>query len=89
MLLQSAPNAIRLLPALPKEWEEGFVKGLRARGALEVDINWRKGQLTTAVIRSIKQSNLKVKYADKMVELGCSAGDSIVLDKDLNIIKSN
>jgi hypothetical protein len=47
MLLQSHAGEIRLLPAA---WPSGSVEGLRARGALVVDIHWREGQLTEAVL---------------------------------------
>jgi len=51
MLLQSHSGEIALLPALPGAWPSGSVRGLRARGALEVGITWRKGLATEARLR--------------------------------------
>jgi alpha-L-fucosidase 2 len=51
MLLQSHAGEIGFLPALPKAWSEGSVKGLRARGAVGVDINWQAGKAILAVLR--------------------------------------
>ncbi len=53
MLLQSTPDSIRLLPALPSEWATGSVKGLRARGGYSVDITWDNGHVTEAIITKI------------------------------------
>jgi len=51
MLVQSGCGRIILLPALPKAWSDGFVKGLKIRGGAEIDISWKDGELQKATIR--------------------------------------
>jgi len=46
MLVQSHLDAIRILPALPAAWPTGSATGLRARGAVRVDVAWADGRAT-------------------------------------------
>jgi len=52
MLLQSYVDKIYLLPALPSEWENGNVKGLRTKRAYEVSLIWENGELVSLEVLS-------------------------------------
>ncbi len=77
MLLQSQGGELELLPALPKAWPAGSVKGLRARGGFEVDIQWQDGRLTGAAIRNISGAgSCLVRYGEKTLALRVKRGET-------------
>lgn len=54
MLVQSHLSGIQLLPALPDVWKEGHAKGLVARGNFEIEMWWKEGKISKAIITSNK-----------------------------------
>lgn len=61
ILLQSHQDEIHLLPALPQDWEEGKISGLKARGGFEVDIAWKNNQLAEVKIIANRDGICRIK----------------------------
>jgi alpha-L-fucosidase 2 len=84
MLLQSHADEIEILPALPKAWPTGSIKGLRARGGFDIDLAWKGGKLTEAVLHSRLGNPCKVRYGQKVINLNPPVGQSVQLKGDLS-----
>jgi len=67
MLLQSHDEAIHILPALPKEWIDGEIIGLKARGGFEVDIKWANNKLSSVKIKSELGGNLRIRTLETLL----------------------
>ena len=69
---------LHLLPAPPKAWSTGSVKGLRARGGFVVDLDWREGRLVSAKIISTLGRPVSLRYGGETRALTISKDDSYV-----------
>jgi alpha-L-fucosidase 2 len=74
MLVQSHAGEIVLLPALPKEWRNGSIKGVCARGGFEVDITWKDGAIVSVSILSKLGNDCTLRYGDKVVSRKTTKG---------------
>ena len=75
MLLQSHRGRLKLLPALPRAWASGAVRGLRARGGFEVDLAWSAGALTSVRLVSHAGERATLVYAGKTMPITLKRGD--------------
>lgn len=86
MLLQSQTDKIQLLPALPKTWKNGEVKGLRARGGFEIDMKWEEGKLVRVKLLSKVGGVCKLQNANNDIVIKTEPGKSYAFDAELKEI---
>ncbi|MFB6141477.1 MAG: glycoside hydrolase N-terminal domain-containing protein [Halosimplex sp.] len=86
-LLGSHAGALRLLPALPDEWDSGSVTGLRARGGFEVDLAWSDGCLDGATIRAERDARCRIRTDESAVSgalevIRTADGETVTVDRE-------
>lgn len=74
MLLQSRENKVYILPALPSVWEEGYVKGLCAKGKIKVNIFWDKTSTRVEMVSDNSQKVLVYVKGKECIEVELKAG---------------
>jgi len=61
---------VTLLPALPLQWPQGFIRGARVRGGITVDLAWKNGMATKAVFnvdQDIIPRNVQIVYVGQVL----------------------
>jgi alpha-L-fucosidase 2 len=69
MLIQSTPDEITILPALPQQWRSGSLKGVRLRGGAKADIIWGNGRLTQCSLQCAHDAHYRVIYGKHMADI--------------------
>jgi alpha-L-fucosidase 2 len=80
MLLQSYHGELHLLPALPKAWPQGSVRGLRARGGFTINMTWQDGHLDSAEIAASHDGPCTILHAAGNVTIHDSAGQAVLCE---------
>jgi alpha-L-fucosidase 2 len=83
MLLQSHEGKISLLPAVPSDWKSGKISGLKARGNIEVSLEWKDGKLLEATLLSPVSKTVLVQYNLKTIEITLESGEKALVDTKL------
>ena len=79
LLVQSGNGEIELLPCLPEFMRSGSVFGLRAKGGVTVDIEWKDGTLVSAVLTPDRDGEYTVRYGNKTTLINAKADVSVKL----------
>ena len=79
MLVQSWGGTVFLLPALPRTWPTGELRGVRVRNAAALDLAWRDGALAAATLRSERGGRYHVDYRGQVLALELAAGETATL----------
>jgi alpha-L-fucosidase 2 len=74
MLIQSHAGEVSLLPALPKAWADGHFRGLRARGGLTVDLQWRGGRPVAGTIQAASDGQHRIRAPRGSKIVGATSG---------------
>ena len=75
MLVQSTEDEIHLLPALPDAWKDGSVKGLCARGGLEIAMEWKDKVLRSVTVTAKVDGKTTLINGNKSVEIELKKGE--------------
>lgn len=86
MLVQSQEEQIELLPALPKAFASGEVKGLCARGNFVLDMSWENGKLKQVKILSRNGGPCTIKYGEKTIQVQTRKGGILSFNEKLEKI---
>lgn len=81
MLVQADERRIVLLPALPKAWAKGSVRGMRLVGGLELDMSWAEGRVTHLRIHADQAADLPLRMNGQEIRLQLHPGED--LDRDV------
>lgn len=72
MLLQTQNGFIDILPALPDEWKNGKISGLKTYGDFEISIIWENNKAKEINIKSNLGGNCRIRTPNEMVFTGKS-----------------
>lgn len=78
MFLQCENEKIHILPALPSEFKNGYINGLKAKGNITVDIVWENGKLKSFSLLSPKNCTTKVITPDFETEVNLKSQEKFI-----------
>jgi alpha-L-fucosidase 2 len=77
MLVQSRPGKLFLLPALPQNWSNGSIRGLKARGNIRINMEWENGELKSAELFSPLSQKISLGINGKLSDIELQANKAL------------
>ena len=87
-MAQSREHKIILLPALPKAWDHGEVKGLRLVGNASIALAWENGKLTRCAVTADQAYEGEVVYGEMRQAVKLEKGETVMMDAVLQLLES-
>jgi hypothetical protein len=66
MLVHSSTKTIEVLPACPKQWPEGSIRGAKTRCGVTVDLVWKNHQPVQVSLTAWRNATFALKYKDSL-----------------------
>lgn len=80
MLVQSHEGFVRLLPALPSNWVNGRVSGLRCRGGFEItNLRWKDGEVERCTVKSHNGGTLRIMLEGTLLNIETRPGENVIV----------
>jgi len=79
MLVQSRSGMVDVLPALPSGWTAGSLSGVRLRGGLELDLDWRDARPVAARLRGLKPQTVRIRWGTHIQSVEVPAGEAVTV----------
>ena len=79
MLVQSTPDSILLLPALPARWAEGRLDGVRVRGGISLDLSWHDSRPDRVKLRAVNAYSGTLRFGQQDVPVTLERGQELIL----------
>jgi alpha-L-fucosidase 2 len=67
---------IELLPALPENWKDGSVSGIRARGGISVNMTWKDSKVTALTLTAQQPCKVALKVNGQVKTVKLKKGDN-------------
>ena len=69
---------LELLPALPANWKDGSVSGIRARGGLSIEMTWRNSKVTVLTLTAQQDCEVVLVTNGKRMVVKLKEGENVV-----------